>query len=152
MGGDGKKRSFSSLVRLDLSKNTLETLDEKAFCSHDGSYAIEYLDLSANPIKSLDPCIFTALGKMTLVYYSNNSTSASKTAGTNCNCDTVNYLSGFKVKLISDCDLDESTKCSRVPPQNSTMCMDKAKYACGSNRNLTSKFMILFIVFLTLFF
>ncbi|CAF0897442.1 unnamed protein product [Brachionus calyciflorus] len=122
---------ISTLNRLDLSNNQIESFDKRAFCSKFGPFEVEYLVLDNNPIKSLDPCMFNQLqpARMTIFFNSNNQS--------NCDCEVVNYLSGLNINLFSDCDLNEMTRCSRTNVYQTNMCSDLGTYSCLPEKNDT---------------
>lgn len=133
----GGESFFSILNRIDLSNNKIESIDAKAFCTRHvaAKFKFEFLLLSQNPIKNFDVCALNEIKpdtRSTIIFYSNNSTTPSE-HGNNCNCDIVNYLIGLNINLISDCDLNPATRCSRIPPTNSTLCVSHdRKYDCAS--------------------
>ncbi|RMZ95504.1 slit -like protein [Brachionus plicatilis] len=75
---------ISTISRLDLSNNKIDSFDKKAFCSRTGPIQIEYLILDNNPMQKLDPCVFNQLksSRLTIFFNSNNS------SGMN-NCDLI---------------------------------------------------------------
>lgn len=127
---------ITTISRLDLSNNKIDSFDKKAFCSKTGPIEIEYLILDNNPMEKLDPCVFNQLksSRMTIFFNSKNST-----LNNNCDCEIVNYLSNLNINLFSDCDLNEWSKCSRKLTYESNLCRNLQDYSCDLEINSGSR-------------